>query len=68
MTTPLRVLRFEGIHADTLGHYLCGLGLLSTLSTRWPDVRGCWRDGRFVIVHATLTWESVTIFLLVTVP
>ncbi len=63
MTTPLRVLRFEGIHTDTLGHYLCGLGLLSALSTRWPDVRGCWRDGRFVIVHATLTWESVTTFL-----
>ena len=64
MTTPLRVLRFEGIHTDTLGHYLCGLGLLSALASRWSDIRGCWRDHRFVIVHAELTPESVASFLL----
>ena len=39
MTTELRVLRFEGIHSDTLGHYLTALGLLAAIARRWPDIR-----------------------------
>lgn len=64
MTTPLRVLRFEGIHPDTLGHYFGGLGLLAAVSTKWAGVRGCWRGKRFTLVHPTLTHEEVRSFLL----
>jgi len=64
MTTPLRVLRFEGIHTDTLGHYFGGLGLLASVSSKWADVRGCWRGDRFALVHPTLTVDEVMSFLL----
>ena len=64
MNQPLRVLHFDGIHPDTLGHYFCGLGLLAAVSQRWADVRACWRDRRFVLLHPTLTSEEVRYFLL----
>ncbi len=64
MTRPLNVLRFPGIHPDTLGHYLSGLGLLAAVGQKWPDVRGCWRDRRFVLVHETLTEEKIRQHLL----
>jgi CRISPR-associated protein Csx17 len=64
MTRPLNVLRFPGIHTDTLGHYLSGLGLLAAVGQRWPDVRGCWRDRRFVLLHESLTEEKVRQYLL----
>src|SRR5947209_14717552 len=64
MTRPLKVLRFPGIHPDTLGHYLSGLGLLAAVGQRWPDVRGCWRDRRFVLLHESLTEPQVREYLL----
>ncbi len=64
MTGSLNVLPFPGIHPDTLGHYLSGLGLLAAVGQRWPDVRGCWRDRRFVLLHESLTEEEVREYLL----
>ena len=66
MTRPLNVLPFAGIHPDTLGHYLSGLGLLAAVGQKWPDVRGCWRDRRFVLLHESLTEEQVRQHLLTT--
>lgn len=64
MTSQLRVLHFDGIHPDSLGHYLCGLGLLAAVGQRWPDARGCWRDRRFVLLHGSLSEQAVKDHLL----
>ena len=64
MTPYLRILRFDGLHPDTLGHYLSALGLLAAVSQRWPNVRGCWRDGRFLLLHESLTEQQVRDHLL----
>lgn len=64
MTRSLNVLPFPGIHPDTLGHYLSGLGLLAAVGQRWPDVRGCWRDRRFVLLHESLTVPAIREYLL----
>jgi hypothetical protein len=64
MNRPLNVLPFPGIHTDTLGHYLSGLGLLAAMGQRWADVRGCWRDRRFALLHTSLTEEEVRQYLL----
>jgi CRISPR-associated protein Csx17 len=66
MTSELRVLRFAGIRPDNLGNYLAGLGLLSALSSNleWRGLRGCWRDGCFVISACELTREQVESYLL----
>jgi CRISPR-associated protein Csx17 len=64
MTSQLRVLRFDGVHPDTLGHYFSALGLLAAVAQRWPDVRGCWRGRRFLLLHESLTLEAVRSHLL----
>lgn len=64
MNSQLHVLRFDGIHPDTLGHYFCGLGLLAAVGQRWPDARGCWRNGRFVLLHGSLNEQQVKDHLL----
>ncbi len=64
MTPQLRILRFEGIHADSLGHYFSALGLLAAVAQHRPDVRGCWRDRRFLLLHESLTRQQVTDYLL----
>jgi CRISPR-associated protein Csx17 len=37
-----------------LGDYLAGVGVLLAAATVWPDVRGCWRDGAFVLLDVEL--------------
>lgn len=64
MTRPLSVLQFSGIHPDTLGHYLSGLGLLAAVGQKWPDVRGCWQDRRFVLLHESLSAPQVREYLI----
>ena len=59
MTHQLRVLQFDGMHPDTMGNYFSALGLLAAIGQQWPDVRGCWRDRRFLLLHETLTEQQV---------
>lgn len=47
MNKQLSAISFAGITPDTLGGYLCGLGLLSACAQLAPSVRGCWRDSMF---------------------
>jgi CRISPR-associated protein Csx17 len=62
MNQPLNVSAFHGINNDCLGHYLIGLGLLRAVSSKWPEARGCWHDGRFHLV-APLMETDVTDFI-----
>jgi CRISPR-associated protein Csx17 len=50
----LRAVRCRGIGRDNLGGYLAGLGLLAVAAEKWPNVRGCWRDGSFVLLAPDL--------------
>jgi len=62
MTTPstnLKVIPLPGLTLDNLGLYFAALGLLRLLSRQWPTVRGCWRDGCFVVVGPD-SLESIT--------
>lgn len=59
-----RAVHFRGIHADSLGGYLMGLGLLSACAKRWPDIRGCWRDRHFTLLHTNLDPSEIRDFLL----
>ena len=51
----MKVTRCPGINLDNLASYFTGLGILSAIdrcsSLPKPDVRGCWRDDSFVLVH-----------------
>lgn len=47
MNKQLHAISFAGITPDTLGGYLCGLGLLSACAQVAPSIRGCWRDSIF---------------------
>ena len=65
MNRTFDVISYDGLHTDSLGHYLAGLGLLVAISSRWPSVRGCWRNRRFVLLTSDgLDDEQVTKFLL----
>jgi CRISPR-associated protein Csx17 len=64
MNTLLNAVHFEGIRVDCLGNYLAGLGLLAGASRRWPNVRGCWRSGHFVLVGEAINAEAVERYLL----
>ena len=64
MNTKFRTIPFQGIRADSLGGYLMGLGLLSACSKRWPDIRGCWREGHFTLLHTNLELIEIRDFLL----
>ena len=64
MSTPLKSVHCEGIRVDCLGNYLAGLGLLAAMSRRWPNVRGCWRHGHFVLVGESIDAQVVERFLL----
>ena len=50
MNSDYHALHFPGIRPDSLGEYLTGLGLLSACSKEWPSIRGCWKDGYFVLL------------------
>jgi CRISPR-associated protein Csx17 len=63
MSELLQVVRCSGIRADSLGEYLAGLGVLKAVSRRWPNARGCWREGCFVLAGAGLSPAAVLDFL-----
>ncbi len=46
----LSVIRLPGLHLDTLGHYFAALGLLRLSARKWPEIKGCWREGVFCLV------------------
>lgn len=50
MNHALRAFPFDGINTDSMGHYLAGLGLLAATAKRWPTIRACWRNGRFMLL------------------
>ncbi len=64
MNNKFWIMPFPGIRADSLGGYLMGLGLLSACSKRWPEIRGCWRKGRFILLHMCLKSNEIRDFLL----
>lgn len=45
----LKAISLPGLTLDTLGLYFAALGLLRLLSRKWPQVRGCWRQGVFTV-------------------
>jgi CRISPR-associated protein Csx17 len=64
MNKQLSALTFAGIRPDSLGEYLSGLGLLAAAAQRWPVVRGCWKDGQFVLLSDEIGIEAVEHYLL----
>lgn len=65
MICTLKAFSFDGIHTDSLGNYLAGLGLLAATSQRWPGIRGCWRDGRFLLLSDEVaSADEINAFLL----
>jgi CRISPR-associated protein Csx17 len=61
---PLQAVRFDGLHTDSLGHYLAALGLFLAASRKWPELRACWRNGRFLLLGESLTYEQIETYLL----
>ena len=59
----LTAIQLNGLNADSLGVYLSSLGLLSLLSRQWPDVRACWRNGRFCIVGGPESLQHIVDFV-----
>lgn len=64
MNKQLSAISFAGITPDTLGGYLCGLGLLSACAQLAPSVRGCWRDSGFSLIGNQLAEEVLAQYLL----
>jgi CRISPR-associated protein Csx17 len=64
MHKQLSAMTLAGIRPDSLGNYLVSLGLLSALAAKWPTVRGCWRNGCFVVLDDQLTREQFESYLL----
>lgn len=64
MSKVLKAIHCEGIRPDSLGHYLAGLGLLAAASRKWPEIRGCWQNGHFVLLGQELNSTKVERFLL----
>lgn len=64
MNSQLSALYFNGITPDTLGGYLSGVGLLSACSQWKHPLRGCWRDGMFVLLSASsFQQDEIELFL-----
>jgi CRISPR-associated protein Csx17 len=59
-------LRFPGLRPESLGHYLAGLGLLAATSVSWPEIRGCWKYGHFLLVGDALERAAIEDFVLTT--
>lgn len=57
MKLRLTAIPFDGLNTDCLGNYLAALGTLAAISQRWKGARGCWRDGRFVVLSDDATME-----------
>lgn len=50
MNHTLTAIPFDGLNTDSLGNYLAGLGFLNATAQHFPRIRGCWKDGRFVML------------------
>ncbi|MFQ5849312.1 MAG: type I-U CRISPR-associated protein Csx17 [Candidatus Binatia bacterium] len=61
-------LVLEGLHTGSLGHYFAALGVLraTTNMERGNEIRGCWKNGRFLLYGpgSTLDREALCEFLL----
>lgn len=64
MKKELKAVPFKGVRPDSLGNYFVGLGLIATLSKKYPQVRGCWRNGHFVLAGDSLSEDAVKKYLL----
>lgn len=61
--TTAIAIALAGLHLDTLGHYFAALGLVRLAARKWPVVRGCWRNGCFVLIDGPRTLEEVVDYL-----
>lgn len=59
----LKAIPLPGLTLDTLGLYFAALGLLRLLSRKWPQVRGCWRQGVFTVVGGPEVLDEIAVFL-----
>lgn len=59
----LKAVPLPGLTLDTLGLYFAALGLLRLLSRKWPQLRGCWRQGVFTVVGGPETLNELADFL-----
>lgn len=59
-----QAISLPGLTLDTLGLYFAALGLLRLVSRKWPQVRGCWRNGAFSIIGDDITNDRVFRYLL----
>lgn len=59
MKKELDAVPLIGVRPDSLGNYFVGLGLIAALSRKYPQIRGCWRNGHFVLVGDSLSEEAV---------
>lgn len=55
----MNAIPLPGLTLDTLGLYFAALGLLRLLSRRWPQVRGCWRNGVFTVIAGPEVEEAL---------
>jgi CRISPR-associated protein Csx17 len=58
-----QALALPGLTPDVLGNHLASLGLLALASSRWTDVRGCWRNEQFVLINGPADVASLVDFL-----
>lgn len=59
----LKAIPLPGLTLDTLGLYFAALGLLRLLSRKWPQVRGCWRNGVFTVILGPESSEELEAFV-----
>lgn len=60
----LKAIPLWGSTSDSLGGYLMGLGVLKVSARRWPNVRGCWRDGVFVLMGGAQSADELSDYFL----
>lgn len=58
-----KAVSLPGLTLDTLGLYFAALGLLRLLSRKWPEVRGCWRNGGFTVVAGPESLEPLEAYI-----
>jgi len=64
MNKELRAIHLAGVRPDSLGNYFVGLGLIAAVSKKYPQIRGCWRYGHFVLLGEDLNKNDIEDFLL----
>jgi len=57
------VVSLAGLAPDTLGNILASLGLLTLVSRRWGNIRGCWRNEQFLLLNGPADIEGLAVFL-----